>query len=256
MKSQKSVLGFLLVILITSKVASAVNEEVANATAEAEKKVDSVEKQLIRNQAAFKKEVRKANESMIASRELLKANKQLPSVLTIYDSILKNFLRLANAKNFSLSKFNNLNSTSCKKINEMITDLEADVEFYLKAIKGSEDGAHSLSLQSKNLKIEYFSNFIFFNTTESESVLRIIALHEKLVEKIQNYQAFLFSSSYQIANILYDIKVTKYKICDKKNTSSKPKEKSSTKAKKTTAKLPTSTTKKVSGRISDDDDQD
>lgn len=256
MKSQKSVCILLLIILITSKVVEAANEEVVKIATEAEKKVDNAEKLIIRDQANFKDEIKQAIKITNSTKELIKLNKNLASVVTAIDVILNILSKFLKTKDFSLSRFQKLNSTSCKKINAMINKLEVDMEFYLKTFKSYEDGAHQLTLQSNNLKIEYFSNFIFFNKTHSESILSIIALQEKLVEKIQTHNQYLFSATYQIANVLYDIKIPKYKICDLKK-SSKPVDKTTFKSTKPTSKpATTTTTKKTSVRSGDDDEQD
>lgn len=256
MKSQKSVWILLLVILITSKVVKAANDEVVKIATEAEKKVDNAEKLIIREQATFKDEIKQAIKIINSTKELIMPNKNLASVVTVMDMVLNILSKFLKTKDFSLSSFQKLNSTSCKKINAMIKKLEVDMEFYLKTFKSSGDGAHQLTLQSNNLKIEYFSNFIFFNKTQSDSVLSIIAMQEKLVDKIQTHNQYLFTATYQIANILYDLKVPKYKICDPKK-SSKSVEKTSFKSTKPASKpASTTTTKKTSVRIGDDDEQD
>lgn len=258
MKSQKNVFIPLLFILIIFKAVTAVNEEVVKIASEAEKNIGIIERQLIQAQAGCKDEIKQAIKSTNSSKNLIKAKKNLGSILTPLNNILTILSRFVKSKDYSLSNFQKINSTSCRKIYAMISKLESDIDVYLKVLKTSEAGTQSLIIQCNNLKVEYFSSFILFNKSQSENILNIIALQEKLIDKIQSYDAFVLSSSYQIATILYDIKVPRYKFCDVRN---KTTERSSTTSVKSNPKLTTttttmSTTKKVSAKILDEEDQD
>lgn len=251
MKLRKSFFIFVASILISLQFDIALTNDISKNVTAAESQVDQTEKDLIKEQNGFKSAVKQTLIATKTTRNLLKNNKNLSKLvesLNQVSSTLKSFLR---AQNFTLSNFNALNRQSCKKLYTMINKLEYDLSFYLKTRKETEDNATSTATRIDELKLEYFANFIFLNKTQGENVLAAIATNERLLEKIKLYGSALYSASCQIANILYDIKVVKYKICVKMKHQESKKQSSKISKKDNNPTLKTSTARNKRSGLQD-----
>lgn len=215
MKLKKFIfLNFVFCLELYVPLLASSNNEIATTISTAEIQLYQVEKDLIRQQDLTRGSTVQALATTKKTKCALKSNINLIKVTNALDTLANVLSTIRNAKNFTMNNFKKLNK-SCKAINTIIGKLETDVELYLRVKSESETGIYFLVNATIDLKLEYFANFIFFNKTESDNVLSVIALNEKQIEKQAMWVASLNATCYQVASILYDVKVTKYKVCEK-----------------------------------------
>lgn len=234
MKPQKINLIFVIKIFVLIKVVTISSDDVSNAITLAEKQVDQAEKEIIRAQMDFKDAVNRTLDFTKDTRNLLRNNSNLKKLSKPLVQLLNILNTMVKSQSFTLSNFQQKAGNNCSKIYVMIDELEVDMKLYLKSKKQSEETAALMTSPTEKLKLEYFATFIFFNKTQSEAVLSVIAMNEKLVDQNKDFMFILYKASSQIANALYDIKVVKYKTCEplKKSESTKAPSKVTTKSKK------------------------
>lgn len=234
MKPQKFNLIFVIHIFLFIKIVTISADDVSNAITLAEKQVDQAEQEIIKAQMYFKEAVNRTIDFTRDTKNLLKNNSNLKKLSKPLVQLLNILKTMAKSQSFTLSDFHQKAGNNCSKIYAMIDELETDMKFYLKTKKQSEETAALLTSPTEELKLEYFATFIFFNKTQSEAVLSVIAMNEKLVDRNKDFMFILYNASSQIANSLYDIKVVKYKICEplKKSKETKTPTKVTTKSKK------------------------
>lgn len=214
MKHRKSDFVVFLLISIYFEFASPNDDDIRKAILSSEKKVDQIEKDLIQEQKDYKSLIKLTLNATEESKKQVKNNNNLKSLIKPLTNLVNFIKSLLKSEDFALSNFQRINGTDCKKLYRMIDKLEDNIKRYLEKRKETDDNVTIAVRQIATLKLEYFANFIFLNKTQSESVLATIAANEKLVEKNKAFEDFLYTTSYAIANILYDLKVYKYKICE------------------------------------------
>lgn len=213
MKHSKLQQIFVLSILGLLSLTNSKRVEITKISTDAEKAVDGFEKVLVKAQVDYKKPIELAINETKLSRNLVKQNQTLKSLVVPLNKLSTILTKLFKAKDFSFSVFQKLNSTGCKRIKTVIANLEEDMDLYVKTKSDSERDFNDLIQQTNNLKLEYFATYIFMNQTQVDNLLQLIAVLEKLTETGKTFSSTLYSTSYEIATVLYDIKVSSFSNC-------------------------------------------
>lgn len=183
----------------------------------AENLIDEIQTDLMKEQKEFKDLVNATSSYTTLVRSQIRNEQNLKKIVRTLDSVTRSLRRFFKAPNFDSSIFQSSNSTLCRRTQVMISNLESDVVFNLRANLETEGNATLLSKDINDLKIQYFANFIFFSSNQSENVLAAIAMQEKLVDKSNFFASFIYASTLKTATVLYDIKVVQVKNCEAKN---------------------------------------
>lgn len=215
---------FLFVSFLFHSIETA--DEIATVIADAQQQIFETENDLIKEQMLFKEAVKAAKNITKDARNCVKNNVRLLKLMKLLNDqlgTLRTFLKLPN---FEVKKFVENTLTSCKKLHGIIDYLEERVFYHLQSKRDAEETTTQFTQKTRDLKLEYFASYIFFNKTQSVTILAVIATSEKLFERDKSYISVMYSTSRQIASVLYDIKVVYYKFCkveEKKKTSKQTK---------------------------------
>ena len=182
--------------------------------------VEKDEKRLINEQVEFKTNINTALSRSKSSENSLNSNRHLKNLNQVLLSIIKTLTEISITHPFNTSDFHKQNVTACKKINLMWEKLETDMINYLQAKKTLDDDTNFVAHQTNKLKLEYFTNYIFFTNTTSDSTVKTIAILERMNDKNHKFSSNLYLCAFQIANVLFDIKVVKFESCDNRNFTS------------------------------------
>lgn len=189
------------------------DDELSQLIATTSNLVDQLEYEVISEQTLFENNVSETLNKTRSTRNLLKGNGNFKKMIASLNNIVNILTNLNGTSDFTLSSFSKSNLTGCSGISRMTMRLEGQIDHCITAIKASQTCIKSLSPQTGNLKIEYSVNYIHLNKTTVRCVLKSISILDKLVDVTTEFSSHLYSAAKQIAGILYDIKVQKYKTC-------------------------------------------
>lgn len=217
LRRMKLTLKTFSLFLLLLKFNAIFSDEVSSQISLSEIQVNQTEKLLIKEQAEFKTAVKDALNKTKTVREKLKVNRNAKTIFPPFDNITNILVNYTKMKDYCGSNFQKFNVTGCRKLDAIISNLEFDMERDLKDKEKIEISMKLFMKKIDALKIEYFANFIFFNETQSEAVLAVVAMLEKFVDRIQKFCSEVYAASFQLSNILYDLKCVKYRICEPAN---------------------------------------
>lgn len=221
MELNKNFIGIFVSILFLFRFVSLNDNEISALTGKTDILVDQIEQEVISEQTHFDDQVSKALSKTKATQKLLSDDSQVKKLNSHFKEIVSILNKLVKTKDFTLSNFASLNKVGCKKIKKIVSRLEDQVDLCLKLINSVDRYNVSLDTQVANLKIEYSVSFIQFSKSTANKVLKNISELEKLVVVITEFSSHLYAAGIQIANVLYDIKVVKFRDCDTKVTTTK-----------------------------------
>lgn len=204
---------FVSLFLISISFATTSDDDMTKLISSAIPQVDLIERQVISAQSEFMSLVQHAANKTKRTQNRVKLNKNLAPLMPPMNNIAIILWQILSQKKIQRSNFQNLTSANCKKINVMITALEPRMDLLLEIEKDDERQMSNLESQTHELKLAYFSNYIFLNKTLANNVLSTIATLEKLSDQSQTFFSILYSSAKDIANILYDLKVAQANSC-------------------------------------------
>lgn len=249
MKFFEKVLLYLVpLFLISTSFATTSDDDLSSLISSTIPQVALDEQQVISAQSVFMTLVQHAANKTKRTQNRVKLNKNLAPLMPPIKNISITLWQILSQKKVQLSNFNNLTSATCSKISKLISALEPRMDLFLKMEKDGESQMITLESQTNELKLAYFSNYIFLNKTLAHNVLSTIAILEKLSDQSQTFFSTLYSSAKDIANILYDLKVVQANSCVNSKRGN-PMTQNSTKS---TAKMTKKTTRKATEEYYDE----
>lgn len=178
-----------------------------------ETQIKSLESQLMKDQQEFRLKALKIINETRTTRNMLRGNETF-DVLVENLNELKDMLK--KSRNFTRVKEINLediDSSDCKKLKIVITKIEFNILNCALIIESTNASQSGISQSREDVSIEYFSNFLFFDDEGISCLLRLLANVEKFLSDLNNFVLNFKSSSIQIANILYELKLTRQNEC-------------------------------------------